>query len=33
MASIAWIALALGCVVPLGALLLERQLRARDSVS
>ena len=33
MNKIAWIALALGCIVPLGALLLERQLRARDAVS
>jgi predicted MFS family arabinose efflux permease len=30
MANIAWIALALGGVVPVGALLLERQLRARE---
>jgi len=30
MESIAWIALALGCFVPLGALLLERRLRARE---
>jgi predicted MFS family arabinose efflux permease len=32
MAKIAWVALGLGCVVPLGALLLERRLRERDSV-
>jgi predicted MFS family arabinose efflux permease len=31
MESIARIALALGCVVPLGALLLERQLRGREA--
>jgi len=33
MANIAWVSLALGCIVPVGALLLERQLRARDAVS